>query len=121
MSLVVIFDKIENSTNTVTSTFEIPLEEIDYYDTLKDNFNFVVNELEKIEERMTSMEKEKPDIVDKVKRTDESPNVPAKQRNFVVTFPEEVDALSTKIKFPDYQTAYPHLDDLFEEQEEKKP
>lgn len=113
---------MENSKDIISPTFEIPLEETVIYDTPKDKkqINIIVNELEKIEERLTSMEEEKPDIVDKVKRiTDESPKVPAQQRNFVVTFPEEaIDALSMSDILPDYLTAYPHLDDLLEEEEE---
>lgn len=113
---------MENSKNTIPPTSEIPLEEVAIHDTPKDKkrINIIVNEIEKIEERLTSMEEETADIVDEVKRTDEiSAKVPAKKRNFVVIFPEEaVDALSTSDILPDYMTAYPHLDELLTEQGE---
>lgn len=111
---------MENFKDNISPTFEITSEETVMYDTPRrtKRINIIANELEKIEKKLVSMEEEKRDIVDEVKRTDECPKVPAK-RNFVITFPEDVlDALSTSDITPAYLTAYPHLDDFLEEQEE---
>lgn len=116
---------MENSKDTVSPTFEIPLEEVVMYDTPKrtERINVIVNELQKIENRLTSMEEEKLSIVNEVKRNEGSSKVVlARQRDFIVAFPEEaLDALSTSDVLPDYLTAYPYLDDLLEEQGENGP
>lgn len=111
---------MENFKDNISPTFEITSEETVMYDTPRrtKQINIIANELKKIEKKKVSIEEELRDIVDEVKRTDECPKVPAK-RNFVITFPEDVlDALSTSDITPKYLTAYPHLDDFLEEQEE---
>lgn len=82
-----------NSINTVLLTGGIFPEET--VPKIEKQININVIQLEKIEESLTSTEEVKPDIVDEVEKTVESPKLPGKQPN-----PK------------DDQTAYLHLDDL---------
>lgn len=116
---------MENSKDNIPPTLEIPLEEVVMYDTPRrtERINVIVNELDNIENRLTLMEEEKLTLVNEVKRNEGSSKVVLpRQRDFIVTFSEEaLDALSVSDALPDYLSAYPHLDDILEEQGENGP